>query len=46
MKFRLFLYVIDSYWHEVVTTDCVYIDYRYRQMAVIGFGIQTTELGL
>ena len=33
-------------WHEVITTDCVYKDGKYRQMALIGFGTQTTELGL
>ena len=34
-----------SHWHEVITTDCVYKDGKYHQMALIGFGTQTTELG-
>ena len=33
----------DMNWQEVITTDCVYKDGKYRQMALIGFGTQTTE---
>ena len=31
---------------EVITFVCVYKDGKYRQMALTGFGTQTTELGL
>ena len=34
-----------SYWHEVITTDCVYKDGKYRQMALIGFVHKPLNLG-
>ena len=36
----------DFNWYKVITIDCVYKDSKYRQMALISFGTQTTELGL
>ena len=42
----LYAGLIGEYWHEVITTDCVYKDGKYHQMALVGFGTQTTELGL
>ena len=35
---------IDS--KSYVTTNCIYKDGKYHKMALIGFGTQTTELGL
>ena len=34
------------HWREVITTNCVYKDSKYHQMALISSGTQTTELGL
>ena len=34
----------NAYLDEVITTDCVYKDGKYWQMALISFGTQTTEL--
>ena len=41
-----FVTYVKDHSDEVITFVCVYKDGKYRQMALTGFGTQTTELGL